>query len=74
MSIFFLAIMEKRSQEKYRFTTAKTISIPNKNQLLTETLLFIFAISVLSVNYLTALWQVDIPNVFLAIILFPIPF
>ena len=74
MSIFFLAIMEKRSKEKYRFTTTKTISIPNKTQLLTETLLFIFAISVLSVNYLTALWQVDIPNVFLAIILFPIPF
>ena len=74
MSIFFLAIMEKRSKEKYRFTTAKTISIPNKNQLLTETLLFIFAISVLSVNYLTALWRVDIPNVFLATILFPIPF
>ena len=48
MSIFFVAIMEKRSKEKYRFTTAKTSSIPGKNQLLTETLQFIFAISVLS--------------------------
>ena len=40
--------MEKSSKEKYRFTTAKTSSIPGKNQLLTETLQFIFAISVLS--------------------------
>lgn len=48
MSIFFLAIMEKSSKEKHRFTTAKTSSIPGKNQLLTETLQFIFAIYVLS--------------------------
>ena len=46
MSIFFLAIMEKSSKEKYRFTTANLAA--SQNQRLTETLLFIFAISVLS--------------------------
>jgi len=76
MSIFFLGSMEKSSKEKYRFTAPKTSSFLEK----TETLLFISAISVLSwlpmvvVNYLTAVRQVYIPNVFVAIIFFPIPF
>ena len=60
--------------------TATTSSIRGKNQLLTETLLFVSAISVLFwlpmvfVNYITAVRQVDIPDLFVAIIFFPIPF
>ena len=79
MSIFFLAIMEKSSKEKYRFTTAKTSSIPGKNQLLTVPCSlyspFLFSPSFLwslltKLNYLTTVWQVDISNVFVAIIFF----